>query len=165
MHMGNKMWLCKRNLMLLDRDMGQNNNIEVRALVGWSVGHVVRNTFGDIVCNIMVEGLRYTINRRCGLLGMLARVFHVSIQQWKMGKQNTKHLSLRWTVRSVVKLFLFGLTLDLINQTRNRIIPVLITPPFHSVQKPTISHCVRSILLMSTKIALTSTFFSYARMI
>jgi len=82
MKMGKKMWLCKRDLMQLDRDMGHssNNNIEVRALVGWSVGHVVRNTVGDIVFNIKVEGLRYTMHRQCRLLGMLVRVFHVSVQ-------------------------------------------------------------------------------------
>jgi len=46
MQMGKKMWLRKRDLMQLDRDMGHSssNIIEVRALVGWSVGHVVRNT-------------------------------------------------------------------------------------------------------------------------
>ena len=51
--------------MQLDRDMGHsNNNIEVRALAGWSVGHVAKNTLGDIVCNIRVEGLIYTVHKR-----------------------------------------------------------------------------------------------------
>lgn len=67
MQMGKKMWLCKRDLVQLDRDMGHNssnNNIEVRALGGWSVGHVVRNTLGEIVHNIRMEGLRYTVHKR-----------------------------------------------------------------------------------------------------
>ena len=109
MQMGKKMWLHKRDLMQLDRDMGHNNNnnIEVRALVGWSVGHVVRNTSGEIVYNIRVEGLGYIVHRRHRLWGMLTRVFHVSMQQWKTSKKNIWNLSLRWTVRFVIKLFLF----------------------------------------------------------
>lgn len=35
--------------MQLDKDKGHHDNIEVRALDVWSVGHVVRNTLGDIV--------------------------------------------------------------------------------------------------------------------
>jgi len=62
-----------------------NNNIEVRELVSLNVGHVVRNTLGEIVHGIRVEGLRYTVHRRRKLLGMFARVFHVSMQQWTMG--------------------------------------------------------------------------------
>ena len=63
MQMGKKMWLRKRDLTRLDRDTDHNNGkIEVRALVGWSVRHVVRNTFGEIVHNIRVESLRYTMH-------------------------------------------------------------------------------------------------------
>lgn len=83
MQMGKKMWLRKRDLMQLDRDMGHNNNnnnIEVRALVSWSVGNVVRNTLGEIVCSIKVEGLRYTMDKRRRLLGMFIRLFHISMQ-------------------------------------------------------------------------------------
>ena len=55
----------QRSLMKLDSDMGHNNNnIEVRALLGWSVGHVVESTLGEIVHKIMVVGLRYTVHRR-----------------------------------------------------------------------------------------------------
>ena len=44
--MGKKIWHHKRDLMQLDMDMGHNNssNIEVKALVVCSVGHVVKNT-------------------------------------------------------------------------------------------------------------------------
>ena len=81
MQMGKKIWHCKRSSMQRDRDTGHiNNNIEVRALVGCSVGHVVRNTLGEIICRIRVESLRYMVHRRHRLLGMLARVFHVSMQ-------------------------------------------------------------------------------------
>ena len=70
--------------MQLYRDMdhnSSNNNIDVKALVSWSVVQVVRSTLGEIVRNIKVEGLRYTVHRRHGLLGMLVRVFDVSMQQ------------------------------------------------------------------------------------
>ena len=80
MQRGKKIWHHKRSLMQLDRDMGHNNNIEVREPVGWIVGHVVKNTLGEIVCNIKVEGLRYTMHKRHRLLGMLVKVFHVSMQ-------------------------------------------------------------------------------------
>lgn len=63
-----------------------NNNIEVRSLVGWSVVHVVRSNLGEIVHSIRVEGLRYIVHRRRKLVGMLVRVFHVSMKQWTMGK-------------------------------------------------------------------------------
>jgi len=80
MQMGKKMWHHKRDLMQLDKDMGHNSSksIEVRALVGWSVGHVVKNTLGETVRSIRVEGLRY-MHRRRKILGMLAKVFHVSM--------------------------------------------------------------------------------------
>jgi len=82
MHMGRKIWNHKRDLMQLGKVMGlnNNNNIEVRALVSWSVGHVLKKTLGDIFHNIRVEGLRYTMHRRCKLLGMLEKIFHVSMQ-------------------------------------------------------------------------------------
>ena len=50
MHMRKRMWHHKRDFMQLDKDMGHisNNSIEVRALVGWSVGHEVRRTLRDI---------------------------------------------------------------------------------------------------------------------
>lgn len=72
--------------MQLNRDMGHNssNNIEARALIGWSVGHVLRRTLGEIVRNIRVEGLSYTMHRRSKLLGTLVRVFHICMQQWAM---------------------------------------------------------------------------------
>jgi len=48
--MRNTMWHHKRDLMQLDMDMGHiSSSIEVRALVGWSVGHAVRSTLRDIV--------------------------------------------------------------------------------------------------------------------
>lgn len=103
--------------MQLDKDMGHNssdNTIEVRELVGWSVGHLVRNTSGDIISRIRVEGLRYIVHRRHRLLEMLVRVFHISMDQWIAGKQNTRHLSLIWMVIFVINLLLFSLTLDLI---------------------------------------------------
>ena len=94
--------------MRLDKDMGHNSeSIEVRELDSWSVGHVVRNTLGDIFCSIRVVGLSYTVHRRCRLLGMLVRVFHVSMQQWTTGRHSTRNLSLIWTVSFVIKLFLF----------------------------------------------------------
>ena len=73
----------KRYLMQLDKDMGHisRNNIEVRVLVSWSVGHVARNTLREIVNKIRVVSLRYTVHRRHRLLGMLVRVFHVFVQQ------------------------------------------------------------------------------------
>lgn len=82
MQMIKKIWHHKRDLMQLDRDMGDNsnNNIEVRALVGWSVGHAVRSTLGEIVHIIKVVGLRYTLHMRCRPLGMLVRVFHISMR-------------------------------------------------------------------------------------
>lgn len=83
MHMGSKTWHCKRSLMHLDRDMGHNSNnssIEVRVLVDWSVGHVVRNTLGEIVHSINVEGLRYIVHKRHIMLGILVKVFHVYMQ-------------------------------------------------------------------------------------
>ena len=63
-------------------DMGhiRNNSIEVRALVGWSVGNVARNTLREIVNRIKVVDLRYTMHRRHRLLGMLVKVFHVSMR-------------------------------------------------------------------------------------
>ena len=64
MHMRKKMWQDKRGSMQLDRDMGHNRSIEVKALVAWSVGHVVRSILRDIVCRIKVVGLRYTVHRR-----------------------------------------------------------------------------------------------------
>jgi len=49
MKMGKKMWYYKIDLMKLDRNMGHNSSrsIEVRTLVSWSVGHVVRSIVGD----------------------------------------------------------------------------------------------------------------------
>lgn len=87
-HMGKKIWHCKRDLMQLDRDMGHKskNNIEVRGLVGWSVEHMVRRTLGEIVCNIRMVGLRYIVNMRHKLFGMLVIVFHVSMKKGKTGK-------------------------------------------------------------------------------
>eukprot|EP00253_Pinus_taeda_P027303 PITA_27303 len=57
MQMGKKIWYHKRSLMQLDRDMGHNsiNNIEVRALVGWSVGHVSIPRFYVAVDNRQAE--------------------------------------------------------------------------------------------------------------
>ena len=101
------MWHRKRYLMQLDRDMNRNNNIEVLVLVSWSVVHVARNTIREIVHRTKVVGLRYTVHERHRLLGTLVKVFHVSMQEWTIGRQNTKHLSLRWKVRFVIKLFLF----------------------------------------------------------
>lgn len=65
MQMRKRMWHQKRDLMQLNRDMGHINNrsIEVRALEGWSVGHVVRNTLRDIFHKIKVVGLRYIVIR------------------------------------------------------------------------------------------------------
>ena len=77
-----KMWHLKISLMRIDRGMGcnnNNNNIEVRALVGWSVVHVVRNTSGEIFHGIRMKGLRYTVHRRRRLLGMFIRLFHLSM--------------------------------------------------------------------------------------
>ena len=99
--------------MQLDRDIG-HNNIEVRALICLSVGHVVRNTLGDIVHRIRVVGLRYIVYRRHRLLGMWGRVFLVFMQLWSTNRHSTRHLSLRWTISFVIKLFLLLLTLDLI---------------------------------------------------
>jgi len=84
MQMRKRMWHHKRDLMQQHRFMCHinNNNIEVRALVCWSVGHVVRRTLGEIIHKIWVVGLRYIVQRRCKTLGMLVRVFHVSMPQW-----------------------------------------------------------------------------------
>lgn len=81
MQMGKKMWHHKRDLMKLDKDMGHSSskNIEVMSFVDWSVGHLV-NTLGEIFCSIRVEGLRYIVHKRCRLLGILDKVFHVSMQ-------------------------------------------------------------------------------------
>lgn len=54
----------KRGLMELDRDMSSSSSIKVLVLVGWSVGHVVRNTLREIVHRIRVIGLRYTMKKR-----------------------------------------------------------------------------------------------------
>ena len=69
----------KRYLMQLDKDMGHisRNNIEVRTLVGWSVGHAERNTLRETIHKIRVVGLRYIVRRRLRLLGMLVRAFLV----------------------------------------------------------------------------------------
>lgn len=84
MQMGKKIWHHKRSLTQLDRNMGHNrsnnNNIEVRVLVIWNVGHVVRRTLGYIVCNIKVVGLRHTMHKRHKLLERLVKVFNVSMQ-------------------------------------------------------------------------------------
>ena len=84
MYMGMKISHCKIDLMQSDRDMGHNSNNrrEVRALVSWSVGNVVRKTLGEIVQNIRLVGLRYTVWRRHILLEIFIRVFHVSMHNW-----------------------------------------------------------------------------------
>ena len=101
------MWHHKRGSMQLDRDMSCSSNLEMLVLVSWSVGHVARNTLREFVYKIRMVGLIYIVHRRRGLLGMLVIVFFVSIQQWATNRQNTKNLSLRWTVRFMIKLFLF----------------------------------------------------------
>jgi len=73
--MGKKIWHRKRILMEIDRDMDHNRNIEVRALVSWNVGNVVRNTFGEIIHRITVVFIRYIVCKRSILLGMLGRLF------------------------------------------------------------------------------------------
>jgi len=70
MKMGRKIWHHKRSLMQIDKDIDRSSNIGVRALIGWSVGHVVRNILREVFFNIRVVGLRYIVHKICGLLGM-----------------------------------------------------------------------------------------------
>ena len=108
------MWHHKRSSKQLDRDMGYSNSIEVRVLVGWSVGHAIRSILREIVHKIKVVGLRYTVHKRHKLLGMLVRAFLVFMQHWITTGHTIGHLSLRWMISFVIKLFIFWLTLDLI---------------------------------------------------
>jgi len=75
-----KMWHHKRSSMQLYMDMDHNKNIKVMVLDGWNVGQAVRNTLREISHRIRVVGLIYIVHRRCKLLGMLVRVFLVSMQ-------------------------------------------------------------------------------------
>lgn len=60
--------------MQLDRDMGHNSSsIEVRVLVGWTVGHAERSTLREIFHRIRVVGLRYIVRRRHILFGILVK--------------------------------------------------------------------------------------------
>jgi len=72
-----------------------------------SVGLVEDIIARETVHNTKVVGLRYTVHRRHRLLEMLVRVFHVSMQHWITNRKSTMHLSLKWTVTFVIKLFLF----------------------------------------------------------
>jgi len=62
---------------------------------------------GDIVHKIRVVDRRYTVRRRHILLGMLVRLFHVFMQHWITNKHIISHLSLRWMVTFVIRLFIF----------------------------------------------------------
>lgn len=75
-----KMWHLKRSSMQQDKDMDHNSSIEVMILDSWSVGHVTRNTLGDIFHRISMVGLRYTVHRRHKLLGMWDRLFLIFMQ-------------------------------------------------------------------------------------
>jgi len=82
MQMRKRMWDLKRDLMQQDRFMChiKNNSIEVRALVCGRVGHVVSSTLREIVHRIGVVGPIYMVHMRHKTLGMLVRVFCVSMQ-------------------------------------------------------------------------------------
>ena len=82
-----KIWHLKRSLIQLDRVMDHSNGIEVMVLDGWSVGHAVRNTLGEIVRRTRVVGLRHIVQKRCRLLGMLDRAFLVFM---KRGQQTDR---------------------------------------------------------------------------
>lgn len=69
---------------------------------------------GEIFHRIKVVGLRYIMHKTHTLLGMLVREFLVFMKHWITNMQTIRHLSLRWTVSFVIKLFIFLLTLDLI---------------------------------------------------
>ena len=70
--------------MQLDRDMDHSSSLEVMALDGYSVGHVVRNTLREIIHKIRVVGLISTLHRKHRLLGMLVREFLKSMQYWRL---------------------------------------------------------------------------------
>lgn len=93
------------NSMQLNRDMGDNINIEVRVLDSWSIGNVVRNTLRDIFDRTRVVGPIYIVHKGQRLLGMLVREFLIFMHHWITNKQTIRHLSLRWTITFVIKLF------------------------------------------------------------
>ena len=62
---------------------------------------------GNIVYRIKVLGLRYIVLRRHIQWEMLGTTFLVSMQHWITYRQTIKHISLRWTISFVIKLFIF----------------------------------------------------------
>ena len=86
-------------------DKGINLRSKIRSMCG--VGLVEEIIAGDIVHNIKLVGLIYIVHNTHKLLWMLLRGFLVFMQHWVTNRQTIKHLSLRWMVRFVIKLFLF----------------------------------------------------------
>ena len=90
-----------------DRDIDLKKIIRIEARSLYNFGLVAKIIVGEIVHRIKVVYLRYTVHRRNKLLETLVRVFHVSMQHWITNRWRIRHLSLRWTVSFVIKLFLF----------------------------------------------------------
>jgi len=94
MQMRKRKWHHKRNVMQQGRFMFHlnDNNKEVRALDCWSVGHVVGITLTEIVHNIGLVDLLYTLHMRRKTLWMLVRMFHVSMPHWTRCTKKSKNL-------------------------------------------------------------------------
>lgn len=73
----------------------------------YSVGLVERMIAGDIVHNIRVVDRRSTVLMRHRQWGILEKVVLEFMYHWIKGRQITKSLLSRWTVRFMIKLFLF----------------------------------------------------------
>jgi len=89
---------------------------KLEAVVGkhYSFGYVVRIIVRGIVCSIkVVVEPRSIVLRRCIQLVMLVIAFPISMQLWTIDRWTIRHRSLRWSVRFVIKLFLFLLILDI----------------------------------------------------
>lgn len=84
-----------------------NNMLEAMIEHRCSVGYVARIIIRGIVCSIRLVDPRSIVLKRRIQLGMLVITFLGFIQLWKTSVRIIKHLSLRWMVIFVIKLFLF----------------------------------------------------------
>jgi len=76
----------------------RGSRIEVMLWDHCGVGYVERSILRDIVHSIRVVGHRSIMHRRRKLLGMLGRVFLVSMQHWITSKWITNQFLLRCTI-------------------------------------------------------------------
>jgi len=72
-----------------------------------SVGILVSIIVGDIVYNIRVADLIFTVPMRHRNLGILDKAFLEFMQHWIIGKLIIEHLLSIWKVIFAIKLFLF----------------------------------------------------------